>query len=63
MDTRYMLSEGVELLTTHHKPWKAESLRQGLGSWWEEGCGHNRSLLIGIKAVRLPRKCICFNYI
>ena len=44
MDTKYMLSEGVELLTTHHKPWKAEYHMSpcfsskdkgwGVGGWW-----------------------------
>ena len=52
MDARYMLSEGVELFTTHHKPWKAEYHMSpcfsskdnawGVWRWWGQQISFNR---------------------
>ena len=39
MDTRYTLSEGAELLSTHHKPWKAEYHMSPCFSSKDKGCG------------------------
>ena len=70
MDIRYICCQRVwNYLPTHHKPWKAEYHMSpcfsskdkcgGVGVWW----GDNKSLLTGIKTVRLPRKDSCFNYV